>query len=448
MTSDEPRKGRAARRARRSGRVAWAILRAALIAASATAAGEEQRLPNGVRILIETRPATETVAVRVLVGGGDLDDPPAKTGVARLHAAMLLRGTKEKTGFALARAAEELGGRLAAYSRPLNETVSLNVPAQSAEPAIRLAVETLFAPRLDAQDLVKEKDLLAGELATERDQPSTARRDAVDRAVFRDHPLSRLALPSEQQIRAVTLEDVRAFQRGRLVGGRLALLVVGNCDARHVLALAEDLLGALPAGPSASDTLLRPTFSPPAPLSADESEHVSRRTTQAELTVALSTPGLSDAERPAFALLSHLLGGFQERLYQEIREKRGWAYSVDAGGDNYPGAGLFEVTTGAEKEHLSDIEKVVREELTRIASSPVGPDELGRAVRYLQTAEARRDATNAGRATILAEELLAGSPPRTYEERVARLRSVRPGEIQALARRLFTGRHFVAVKMY
>ncbi len=448
MTSDEPRRRRPASRARLGARGASTIFYAALLASGVVASGQERRLSNGVRVVVETRPATETVAIRLVVGGGDLDDPSGKAGVARLHAAMLLRGTKEKTGFALARAAEELGGRLTAYSRPLHETISLTVPAQSAEPAMRLVAETFLAPRLDRQDLDKEKDLLAGEIATERDQPSTARRDAVYRAVFRDHPLSRLALPLEKQIRAVTVEDIRAFQHGRLAGGRLALLIVGNCDARRVLALAQELLDAVPAGPFSSDALIRPSFSPPPALAADESEHVSRRTTQAELTVALPTSGISDADRPAFALLSHVLGGFQERLYQEIREKHGWAYSVDAGGENFPGAGLFEVTTGAEKEHLSDIERGVREELARIASSPVRPEELGRAVRYLQTSEARRDATNAGRAAVLTEELLAGSPRRTYEERIARLRAVRPEEIQTLARRLFAGRHVAVVRMY
>lgn len=420
----------------------------ALLSLASAAGAQERRLANGALVVVEARPGTETAALRLVIGGGDLDvsAPPA---VSRLHAALLLRGTKEKSGFALARAAEELGGRLSSVSRPLSEIVSITVPAENTQAALRLVAETLLSPKLDAADLEKEKTLLAGALATERDQPSAYRRDEVYRAVFGKHPLSRLASPSDEEVRAVRIEDMRAFQHTRLEADRLALLVVGNCDASLVEALGQKLLGGVPPGAAVfSGGVRRPIFSPPAPLPADVSRRVKRRTTQPEMTIALPTEGLSEPEQPVFALLSHVLGGFQERLYEEIREKRGWAYAVDASGDNFPGAGLFEITMGAKKEHFADIERIVRGELARVASSPVSPEELARAVRYRKTAEARRDATNAGRAAVLTEELLAGSPLRTYEERVARLAAVTLADIQTLARRLFAVRHAAIVTMY
>ena len=415
---------------------------------TAAAAAAERRLANGSLVVVEQRASTETVAIRLVVGGGNLDvsAPPA---VARLHAVMLLRGTREKDSFALARAAEELGGRLAAVSRPLAEVLSITVPAENADPAIRLVVETFLSARLDPADLEKEKNLLAGTLATERDQPSTHRKDEVVHAVFTGHPLSRLALPSDAEVGAVGIESVRLFHRARMAGGRLALLAVGRVDPDRAAALAAELLGAIPAGsfPTLTD-IERPVLPTPKPLAADLSRRISKRTTQAELTIALPTTGVADAERPVFALLAHILGGFQERLYREIREKRGWAYAIEANGENFPGAGLFEVTTGAKKERLDEIEKLVRSELERLADSPVTPAELTRAVRFLKTAEARRDATNAGRAGVLTEDILANSSLRTYEERIARLESVTPPEILTLARRLFAGKHVAAVRMY
>jgi predicted Zn-dependent peptidase len=83
-----------------------------------------------------------------------------------------------------------------------------------------------------------------------------------------------------------------------------------------------------------------------------------------------------------------------------------------------------------------------------VASAPVSAEEQTRAARYLRTEEARRDATNAGRISVIAEELVAGSPPRTYAERVARLEAVTPAQIQALAHRLFAGKHVAVVTMY
>jgi predicted Zn-dependent peptidase len=408
----------------------------------------ERRLPNGALIVVEPRTSTETVAIRLIIGGGNLDTA-ASPAVARLHAAMLLRGTRERDGFALARAGEELGGRLTAVSRPLCEIVSITVPAENAEAAIRLVAETLLSPRFDPADLEKEKNLLVGTLATERDQPSTHRRDEVLHTLFTGHPLDRLALPSDAQVRAVPIDSVRLFHRGRVKGGHLALIAIGRIEPDRATALARELLAIVPAGDSlTSHGIEHPVLPAPRPLATDVSGRVSKRTTQAELTVALPTEGLAQAERPVFALLSHVLGGFQERLYSEIREKRGLAYSIDAGGENFPGAGFFEVTTGAKKEKLADIEKLVRSELQRLVDAPVTSDELTRAVRYLKTSEARRDATNAGRASVLTEEILWGAVPESYEERVARLESVTPGQIQTLARRLFAGKHVAAVKMY
>jgi predicted Zn-dependent peptidase len=407
---------------------------------------EDRVLPNGLRLIIEPRPATETVAIRLLIAGGDVADPPGKT-VARPHAALLLRGTREKTGFALARAAEELGGRLTAFSRALAESISLSLPAENAETALRLVAEMYLEPRLDPAEFEKEKSLLVSSLATERDEPSAFRRDEVYRTIFGNHPLRRLALPTAEEVKAARIEDVREFDRAHRDARRLALIVVGRCDEKRLASLAEALFAKIPAGPDTSQAMAT-KLPPPAQLSADVSHHVSKRSTQPEITVAVPTDGVSDAETPAYELLSHILGGFQERLYDEIREKRGWAYWVTAEGMAIPGASYFSVTTGAHKEHLVEIERIIRAELARVASSPVSAEERTRAVRYLRTTEARRDATNAGRVSVIAETLIAGSNPHTYEERVARLEAVTPAQIQALAHRLFAGKHFATVTMY
>jgi zinc protease len=410
---------------------------------------EELALSNGLRVIVEPRASAETITIRVVIAGGDLVDPPGKTSLARLHAALLLRGSREKSGFAIARAAEELGGRLSAVSRLLAESVSLSLPAENAGAGLRLVAEILLQPRLDAKDLEKEKTLLASSLTTARDEPSTFRRDEVFRTLFPDHPFRRLSIPSAEEVKAVRIEDVHEFHRRRIDARRLALVVVGRCHAASIATLAEELFGKIPSAAAASSPVeFAPRVPPPKPLAADLSRHVYKRTTQPEISVALPTQGIADGAMPAYTLLRHILGGFQERLYDEIREKRGWAYWVTADGLNIPDAGYFAVTTGAKEEHLSEIERIIRAELTRVAQAPVSGEELVRAVRYLRTEDARRDATNEGRIAVIAEQLVAGAPPRTYEQRVTRLEAVTPGEIQALARRLFSGKHVAVVTLY
>jgi predicted Zn-dependent peptidase len=403
-------------------------------------------LPNGARIIVEERPASETAAVRLLIGGGQLDEPDGRHGVADLHAAMLLRGTREKTGFALARAAEELGGRLTAYARAAAESIAIEVPAASVDPAIRLVVETFHSPRLDGADLAKEKTLLSGSLATARDDPKTLLDDAFYRTLFPSHALARLASLTDSELQPIRIEDVRAFHHSRLDPARLALIVVGRCQTAGIESLGRELLEALPRVPGARP--FGPVVRPPPPLGEGVRRRVSHRTTQPTLVVGLPTAGIPERDRPAFLLLRHVLSGFNERLYTEIREKRGYAYWIRTEGLELADAGAFGISTGAKQKFFPEIERILRQEISRIASEPVGGEELLRAVRYVRTAEAREDETNAGRVSVIANQLVEGAPPRTFEERVALLAAVTPEQIRQLARRLFEGKHMAVVTLY
>ena len=435
------------RREAKGGRRTAAGFVAAWLAASALNASEIV-LTNGARVVVEERSASETVAVRLLVGGGQLDEPDGRHGVADLHAALLLRGTRQKTGFALARAGEELGGRLTSRARAAAESIAIEVPAENAEPAIRLAIETFLSPKFEEADLAKEKALLAGSLATARDDPKTLLDDAFYRTLFPSHALARLASLTDAELRPIRIEDVRAFHRSRLDAGRLALIAVGRCSSARVESLARELLGPLPAGARSGAPRLARVLSPPPPLPESVRRRVSHRTTQPTLVIGLPTVGLPDRERPAFLLLRHVLAGFDERLYSEIREKRGYAYWVRTEGLQLPEAGAFGISTGAKEKYFPEIERILRQELSRISAQPISAEELKRAVRYARTAEAREDETNPGRVGVIANDLAEGAPVRSYDERVARLSAVTPEEIRELARRLFEGKHVAVVSLY
>lgn len=483
----------------------------------------ETILPGGLRLVVEERPSTETAAVRLIIGGGTLGDTgkslfpmpspgkrskestnrdaqmeqgSSRRGLAELHARLLLRGTKTRSGAALAREAEDMGGRLSAYAGLRSETISLDLPAESCERAIPLVADILLHPRFDPADLEKEKDLLLGSLASSRDDPTNDLEDEVLRLLFPKHPLLRLVRLQDAEVRAVSIGDVRAFHGTRLAAFRGALLIVGRCDRGKVEAAAaeafrelddaapsrrldnagepavevspggsagtsaratwEDSSGTRPSGIGRSRAtpgqdaphLAGDALPPPAPLPGEVRKRVRKRTTQAEIMVALPTQGVSDEDAPAYSVMRFLLGGFQERLSREIREKRGYAYWLAAEGLALPTAGWFGIHTGARKEHLAEIERIVRSELGRIVDEPASTEELERARRYLTTSEARLDASNGGRASILAGALIDGRPLRTYDQRVARLAAVTPEQVQRLARRLFEGQALAVVTLH
>src|SRR5262249_4092023 len=150
---------------------------------------------------------------------------------------------------------------------------------------LRLVAEVYLEPRFDAADFEKEKTLLLTSLATQRDEPSVFRRDEVYRTIFRDHPLRRLALPTADEVKAVKIGDLRDFDRAHRDAKQLALIIVGRCDERRLVSLAETLLVKIPSGADASPRMSS-KLAHPAPLSGDVSRHVSRRSTQPEISVA------------------------------------------------------------------------------------------------------------------------------------------------------------------
>lgn len=429
----------------------------------------DRTLDNGLRVLVEETPATETVALRLVLLGGALEAPLERRSLAELHASLMIRSTWTHKAPELSRAVEALGGRLSAGASLRAETVAYDGPAESLEPAIDLLAEVLREPRLDAYELEKEKGLLAGSIASAHDVPGTFLMEETYKALFTGHPFERLVDPSVEEVRATTIGEVRKFHEARFGDGRIVLVVVGRCVAADVERIARDAFGPrlsvafrnarglAPGVGSDTDELEKlvgaprdqplPVISAPAPLPADVRRSVGKRTTQAEILIALPTSGVADDETPAYVLLRHILGGFQERLYAEIREKRGFAYWVALRGFAMPEAGWFGVHTGADKKNLPAIEEVIRAELARMVKEPVSAEELDRARRYVTTSEARVVETNAGRAGYITAALLDRRPFRTYDESVARLAAVTPEQIQALAWRLFDDRHVAVVTL-
>ena len=407
----------------------------------------DRTLDNGLRVIVDETPATETVALRLVLLGGALEAPLEHRALAELHASLMIRSTWTHKAPDLSRAVEALGGRLSSGASLRAETVAFDGPAESLEAAIALLAEVLREPRLDAYELEKEKGLLAGSIASSHDVPGTYLMDETYKSLFTGHPFERLVDPSVDEVRAVTIDEVRKFHEGRFGAGRIVLVVAGRCTATDVERIARAAFGISLSGGIPLPNVPLPSIPAPSPLPNDTRRSVGKRTTQAEIMVALPMSGIGDDDIPAYLLLRYILGGFQERLYTEIREKRGFAYWVALRGFTMPEAGWIGVHTGADKKNLPAIEEVIRTELARIAKEPVSVEELDRARRYLTTSQARDVETNADRAGYLTTALLDRRPFRTYDESVARLAAVTPVQIQDLARRLFDGHHVAVVTL-
>jgi hypothetical protein len=434
----------------------------------------DRTLDSGLRLIVQERPATETVALRLMLLGGALDAPLERRSLAEIHASLLARSTWTHKAAELARTVEALGGRMSSGTSLRAETVSFDGPAESLEPGIRLLAEVLREPRLDPYELEKEKGLLVSSIASANDSPSSYLIDETYKALFTGHPFERLVQPQPEEVRAVTIDEVRRFHEGRLANGRIALIVVGKCAAADVEGMAraafgpslaalrsgvaprpaaggvdpEELREIAGAGTAAASPAPLPTIPAPAPLPADARRRVGKRTTQAEIMVALSVAGRL-RRRPARLRAASPRPRGVSRRGSTRRSARSAASRTGSlcAASRCPRPAGSASTRGRTRRTSPRSKRSSAPSCVASRPSRSPRRSSTRARRYLITSVARDEETNGGRAGSLVVALLDGRPFRSYQQNVARLDAVTPERVQKVARRILEGRHVAIVTL-
>lgn len=417
-----------------------------MLAINATPALSEEpiiteRLANGTRLILQGRPGCGTYAMQVLALGGQLEDTDDQIGQTEVLSRMLLRGSLTRTAFEQALAIEQTGSTMEVTSGTLGFSLRAAGPAIAITEVTPVLVDAILNPRLDLSDLKTEIELARQRLVRSLDNPSTTRERAMRQILFGGHPLGRVPDP-QTYLTELTPEQIRQTHRQRVVGARLIIVVVGGFDAASVRDQVASAFEDLPPGTAP----VMPAS--PVPLAAERHSHAKRRTSQPEIVVALPTSGLAPEDEPVMDCLSHLLGGFQERLSTEIRENRGWAYWLDPVDWRLPNAGVFGVVTAVPKKHLTETERIIRQEFERIAATAPSDAEMDRTRRFLLTARARVWQQSSARVARYATDAARGLRVRDDTDAAVLLGEVTPDAVRGLARRLFDSSATVTVMLY
>jgi zinc protease len=386
-------------------------------------------LPGGARLVIQARPGCGTFALQILSAGGSIEDPDDDLGLTAVLSRLLLSGTARRDRAAQALEVERTGSRIERVSEPGAFGLRASGPAAGFETALDVAVDAWRSPRLADEDLRREAALERQALRVALDDPSSAFERAMRPLVFGSHPLGRVSDP-ETFLTGLTRDEMARAHAARCVGRRTTLAIVGDVDPDRAARLARAALAGMPEG----DPFSPPD--PPAPLAREARARVGVRTTEPLLFVGLPTGGLAVKDWPVMDVLAHILGGTEERLFGEIREKRGWAYWVSPVDRRYRAAGLFGVLTAVPARRLDEAEDIIRQEMERIAAHPPEEAEMERARRILGTGLARSWQRSEVRAASFAFREVRGLPAATARSRWDELAAVTPGQVSELARRL------------
>lgn len=386
------------------------------------------RFPSGLTLLVRENPAAPVVAVSLQIRMGARWERPETAGVSNLLQHALVKGTTRWNAQEVAEAVEEIGGSLGASGDTDFSEIRGTALAHHWTALLELVADVALRPSLPSEEIEKERRVILSQLQSRRDLPFPHAFDAFLAFLYGPHPYGLPTLGRREAVeradRALLLEQYRRYYRA----GRMVLAVSGQVSAREVVAEVERLFADLPGGPELSEP------APPAPAGAAGQQLLERPAAQAQILMGSLAPPLAHPDYPAVKVLSTILGGgMSGRLFLELRNKEGLAYSLSAFYPSRVEVSFLAIHMGTAPENLGRAEAGVRRELARIRQERATADELKRAKAYLLGALAMDRRTNAREAWYLAFFELAGVGHEFLERYAAAVDAVTVDDVHRVA---------------
>jgi predicted Zn-dependent peptidase len=387
---------------------------------------ELTELATGERVISERIPGVRSISLGFWIGAGSRDEPDARAGVSHFIEHMLFKGSARHTAQAIAEIFDELGGELNAATSRETTVLYARVPDVRLETALDVMADMIYRPTFS--DVDSEREVVLEEIAMVEDTPHDLVHDIAAETVFGRHPLGRPVIGRAEVISSVSKRALSAYHGRAYVGGRLVLAAAGN--VRH-----EDLVDLLEKRRNdASSAAGLPPRKPVRRRLEPELRFLRKDTEQYH--VCLSGRGIRrvDERRFAAGVLDAIVGGSaSSRLFQEIREKRGMAYSVYSYSSQYSDSGQVGLYVGTREDNLASCLEIAVAELADLAAGNVRPEELARAKENVKGRLLLSLESTSNRMTRLGKAMITETPLLPIEEIVRRIDAVGTDEVSELS---------------
>ncbi len=337
-------------------------------------------LPNGIRVVSETVPYVQTVALGIWAGTGSRDETNPLRGISHYIEHMLFKGTPRRTAREIADAIESRGGHLNAFTGKETTCYEARVLAEDTPLALDVLCDMFRNSLFDPEEMEREKRVVIEEIKMYEDTPEEHVHELFEQTLWTSHPLGKSIIGTEKTVASFQQEDLRNYMQTNYCPDRILVVAVGNLAHEDLVRLVEKALGDMEG--KAPKRSLKPV------RSSGKSKQLRKRDTE-QVHFCVGTTGYSkfQPERFSLSILNNVLGGnMSSRLFQEIREKRGLAYSIGSYTRAYLDGGHFCIYGGTSPDTYAQVRELIQIESERVLQEGLTEDELTKAKTQIRGA--------------------------------------------------------------
>jgi predicted Zn-dependent peptidase len=335
-------------------------------------------LPGGLRIVTEAMPTVRSVTVGIWVGVGSRDEAPSLAGASHYLEHLLFKGTKRRDAMTISAAIDAVGGEMNAFTSKEYTCFYARVLDTDLPLAVDMVCDLVTSSVIKATDVESERGVILEEIAMHEDDPTDLVHDQFAQVLFGAGPLGRPVLGSVESIETIGRAAIAGYYRRRYQPQDMVVAVAGNVDHAAVVRLVKAAFVTAGMG-GGEATPASPRLGAHRAAGVGGVRVVRRTTEQANVVLGMPGMGRRDDRRFALGVLNAALGGgMSSRLFQEVREKRGLAYSVYSYHAQYADTGLFGIYAGCVPRKVDDVLAICREEVEKVIDHGISAEELER----------------------------------------------------------------------
>ncbi|MDR2458949.1 MAG: insulinase family protein [Holosporales bacterium] len=354
------------------------------------------KLENELTVVTDRMVDNQVISLGVFINIGSVNENDRQAGASHFLEHMAFKGTKTRTAFQIAKEMEEVGGVINAYTDKEATAYYARVLKRDVRLAISIISDMIQNSIMDADEFTKEKDVVVQEIKMVDDMPDAIIFEKFQEKCYAGSRLGKPILGTEDSIRSMMPDDLRKYMT-KYTADKIVLAASGDIEHSEIVSLANDYVGNVKAVSTEDIEVQR---------YSGGYTYIERALGQSHIVMGFEGVGYNDPSNYAVRVMKVILGdGMSSRLFQEVREKRGLAYSIGAFRRGYRDTGMFGVRAGCDDKHVTDIIKISLEELNKMKSD-ITIEELERAKAQIKVAELEGLETSIDRVCYIATQLL------------------------------------------